>query len=326
MTRQEYISKLLRDYEAGYEAVTADRDRRLNRVRENWPDIAFLLDRGSDIAREGAARLVRGGGDPRELARDMRERAEQNERDIEAALLKHGLPADELKTRPLCPVCGDRGYIDGVFPRRYCECFEKKLALMMSDSSVSEQSFDTFDLSVFPDTVPEGSAITQRAAAERVKRFLREYTERFPFNAKPNITLMGRSGLGKSFMLDCVANALRDKGQPLMQISAYRMLEAMRRRHRGMDEGRDEFDEMLETPCLILDDLGTEPMLNNITIEYLFILLNERRLAGRATLVATNFSMKELKEHYNERIASRLLDVQNGVVITLLGSDLRTRH
>ena len=32
---------------------------------------------------------------------------------------------------------------------------------------------------------------------------------------------------------------------------------------------------------LIIDDLGTEPMMRNITVEYLFTLLNERNAAKR---------------------------------------------
>ena len=64
-------------------------------------------------------------------------------------------------------------------------------------------------------------------------------------------------------------------------------------------------------------------MLRNITVEYLFTLLNERCAAGRATLIATNLSPAELKERYGERVASRLLDRSRCVTVRMAGADLR---
>ena len=326
MTRQEQIKALEREYALKRENDEADRDRRVQSAAARFPDIGALLAEGRDIVRESARLLSGGIANASEAAREMRLRAEDRDKRLAMALKAHGLAEDELSLRPDCPVCMDRGYIENTYPLKRCACFENELSRRMSMESAREQSFASFDLSLFPDTAPEGTGMSQRAVMDRVRRFLRDYAERFPDNDKPNIMLMGKSGLGKTFLLNCVAKALRDKGVPVLQVTAYRMFEAMRRRHRGMDEGRDAFDELIEAPCLILDDLGSEPMLNNVTIEYLFILLNERQLAGRPILAATNLSMSELKGHYNETIASRLLDVHSGVVITLSGSDLRTGH
>ena len=43
-----------------------------------------------------------------------------------------------------------------------------------------------------------------------------------------------------------------------------------------------------ETGLLMIDDLGTEPVTQNVTVEYLFDLLNRRIEAGRHTVIATN--------------------------------------
>ena len=37
-----------------------------------------------------------------------------------------------------------------------------------------------------------------------------------------------------------------------------------------------DFTSLIDAPLLLIDDLGTEPMMRNITVEYLFTLLNER--------------------------------------------------
>ena len=97
----------------------------------------------------------------------------------------------------------------------------------------------------------------------------------------------------------------------------------MRLKHIGAQEEAQGFEELIQTPILVIDDLGTEPMLRNITVEYLFTLLNERCAAGRATLIATNLSPAELKERYGERVASRLLDRSRCVTVRMAGADLR---
>ena len=74
---------------------------------------------------------------------------------------------------------------------------------------------------------------------------------------------------------------------------------------------------------LLLDDLGTEPMIPGVTIETLFAAINERQFAGKATVIATNLTKNELFTQYGERIFSRLFASREYAAITLRGKDLR---
>ncbi len=62
-------------------------------------------------------------------------------------------------------------------------------------------------------------------------------------------------------------------------------------------------------------------MLNNITIEYLFAVLNHRSAKKLPYAVATNLTMAQLMERYGERIVSRLMD--RARLVQLTGQDLR---
>ena len=108
-----------------------------------------------------------------------------------------------------------------------------------------------------------------------------------------------------------------------MRITAFRMFEAIRRQCFSAADGEMGFDQLLEAPLLLIDDLGSEPMMKNITVEYLFTLLNERMAAGRHTVIATNLSPVQLIERYGERVGSRLLDRMNCRTVRLNGKDLR---
>jgi DNA replication protein DnaC len=74
----------------------------------------------------------------------------------------------------------------------------------------------------------------------------------------------------------------------------------------------------------MIDDLGTEPLMQSVTVEQLFNLLNERQNRGLSTIISTNLDMTRFRERYTERIASRLTDVRNCMVLTLTGKDVRT--
>lgn len=164
--------------------------------------------------------------------------------------------------------------------------------------------------------------MTQREAMRRLLEFSKAWAEAFPGNKRRDIVLCGNTGLGKTFLLDCIAARVIERGYTVLRLTAFRLMEAMRARHFGRGE-EDMLDVMLGVDVLFIDDLGTEPLLENITLEYLFTVLNERQQAGLSTLVATNLTPAELRARYSERITSRLISSQASAVFLLEGRDVR---
>ena len=85
----------------------------------------------------------------------------------------------------------------------------------------------------------------------------------------------------------------------------------------------NEADALFSSELLLLDDLGMEPLLENVTVEQMYNLLNERLRRGRATVISTNFNMAEIKARYTERVSSRLLDAGQYKAVRLSGQDVR---
>ena len=212
-----------------------------------------------------------------------------------------------------CPVCRDTGYV-GDAPARFCACFERRLA-MGEQGGQAAQTFEAFNAAF----VPEENG--QRARLLEAKGLLEEFADRYPQACWRNIVLSGAGGLGKSFLLNCVYERVSSRGLPATRSTAYRVFDAMRKRHMG--DGEDGFAALLETPLLLVDDLGTEPLMRNITVEYLFLLINERMEAGLSTMVTTNLNPAQILERYGERVCSRLFDRASALAIRLEGKDLR---
>ena len=164
---------------------------------------------------------------------------------------------------------------------------------------------------------------TQRTMMKLALNKCKGWSESYPKVQTRDMVLTGKSGLGKTYLLHCMAKVLLERGYHVILLSAYRFLEIARRTYLGRDNGDGEMESLMEADVLMIDDLGTEPFMENITIVQLFNLLNERQLANRATIISTNLNEKDLRERYTERVASRLLDKRTCTVIPFAGEDIR---
>ena len=169
----------------------------------------------------------------------------------------------------------------------------------------------------------EGDRLSQRQRALMARNTCLDYAESFPDTATPNLLLSGKSGLGKTFLLQAIAHRLVERDVMPVYTSAYHLLEVARKAY--FENSSEKLAEMMNARVLLIDDLGTEPMLQNVTIEQLFNLINERQLNRRHTVISTNLTMAELKERYTERIASRLMDESSWRRLVFTGSDVRKK-
>ena len=322
MTRADCIRELLGEYQAQRSLNEREQDRRVAEACAIDPEIRRLREENAALAIDTMKKLLAldGAEARRDAAEKMRQRGIFNNTQIRERLVKAGLPEDYLNMRYRCDVCRDTGYV-GEAPSRFCECFENRLRLMQYEdgtmADARQQRFETFDESLIP--VENG----QREKLMLVRRACEDYADSYPDTRFKNILLTGAGGLGKTFLLNCIFERVVARGFSAVRITAFRLFEAMRRQHFGNDDGELDFNRLVEAPLLLIDDLGTEPMMRNITVEYLFTLLNERNAAGRHTVIATNLSPVQLRETYGERVSSRLLDRSRCAAMMLEGKDLR---
>ena len=324
MDRAELIKSLQAEYVQRQGRNRADADARLREAEAKDPMIAQLRARSSVIALN-ALKQMTGKVTPersREIADEMRRAGIENNRMMRERLTAAGFAEDYLEEKYSCPKCRDTGYTDDI-PAKFCECFERELRLRMFEdgtmAGLDEQNFESFSEELVRRANSEEDAMRILAA----RFYCKQYADQYPKCEKQNLLLFGKGGVGKTFLLNCMFARIVERGFSGIRITAYRMHEAMRKKHIGTLEDSQAFDELVEAPVLMIDDLGTEPMYRGITVEYLFTLLNERCAAGRHTVIATNLTPSELKERYGERVSSRILDAGRCMLIAMKGADLR---
>ena len=325
MTREEAI-KIAREE---YERMRADELNALRRREDEAcakdSEIRSLLNARAALPMRALRLAMSNPEGAKAVSEKMREEGLNINAEIRARLVSAGLSDDYLKMHYACPVCKDTGYTSDM-PPVMCECFQKKIHALQRDAHIvsdfENQNFEKYDDSRIPDEIVYGD-VTQRQLTGRIRDLCYEYADNFPNTYKPNLLLTGEAGLGKTFLLSAIAEKLESRGFSPVLISAYRLLEIMREKHFHMDAPGTDFESLLSCPILLIDDLGCEPMLKNITQEYLFVLINERIAKKKPTVIATNMTPAQLKERYGERIMSRICDTQVCDSVRLMGRDLR---
>ncbi|MBR4907163.1 MAG: ATP-binding protein [Clostridia bacterium] len=230
-------------------------------------------------------------------------------------LISMGLKSDYLDMIYTCTVCRDTG-VDGKTGKPCACALKKEQEMMLSASRINDrETFANFNESIYPNN-------EQKKQGLGMKRFCERYVAALPRPEKPNMLILGQSGLGKSFFGNAIAYAAIDKGVRTLKATAYQCIQNVLN---ALESREDALKTYLSAELLILDDLGTEPMVPNITVETIFRILNERAAALLPTVLISNLDREGLFERYGERVASRMMDGALTSIVILRGDNLRTR-
>jgi DNA replication protein DnaC len=172
------------------------------------------------------------------------------------------------------------------------------------------QRFDTFSLSYY-----QGD---DRVTMQKNYEICRDYAESFTKSSE-NLLLLGKTGLGKTHLSTSIAVSVIDKGYDVVYSSAPALFLSLEAEKFGRD-AQLPLREVEDADLLILDDLGTENP-SPLHVNFLYQLVNARMVAGKPTIINTNLSVREIRERYTDRVASRLLGEYT--VLGFVGQDIR---
>jgi len=237
---------------------------------------------------------------------------------LKESLIRDGMDPDAFTFRPRCPICGDTG-LAGEGEQRFCDCLRKVYAERLKEEGGldPEMTFDAWNGERFPDEAEEGGR-SERAYMTRLKEVLIRWAEDLRPGDRRGLLLVGGTGCGKTFALNCVGNALCEKGCSAVITRAFEL-----NRMAASTFDTDWQAPYIACDFLAIDDLGAEPMFRKITAEMFYAILESRRCAGKPTAFATNLTPGELEERYGSRFFSRLIDKESTLSLALPGHDLR---
>lgn len=240
------------------------------------------------------------------------ERLQSIDAEEHSILLAIGMSADSLALHVRCSICNDTGYINGTHQPCSCRLLYRE-QLKATNNINSDEVFSNFLTDIFP-------TLEQKRNAINAKMICETYAKSLPTPTKQNIFLLGMPGLGKTFLCNAIGYEAIQKGINSERVTTYSIIQTV------MKDIRERTDSALRyqnIPLLIIDDIGSEPIIPNVTNEWLFSIINERILTKRPTVFSSNLTLTQLQDKYGERFMSRLCDRNTTQLLQLVGNNLR---
>jgi DNA replication protein DnaC len=174
------------------------------------------------------------------------------------------------------------------------------------EKQLSVQNFEHFDLTVFSLEKGAKDAISQRDNMKQILSEAESFVQDFP-NSQ-NLFFYGASGLGKTYLCNCIAKSLLDSGHSVIYQTPFSIINIIEKKtftDKSNTFVQMAYAQLTEADLLIIDDLGTETP-NSFTISEFYNIINSRILANKSTIISTNIKLSEISSFYNDRIDSRI--------------------
>lgn len=244
------------------------------------------------------------------------------------------VPVDAREPIYECKFCKDTGYVTDNNNRTVlCNCIKQKIFDIEFNKSnignLEKENFDNFDLSLYSDEINEkkyNAKISPRQNILNIKNIAEKFVANFEDPDEKNLLFLGNTGLGKTFLSNCIAKEILDKGKTVLYQTSPIMLDTIIDYRFGKSDLKEVYDNIINVDLLVIDDLGVES-LNSVKISELFNIINARLLNQNSkvkkTIISTNLNMNNLFDTYGERIFSRIASYYN--VCRFFGDDIRLR-
>ena len=253
----------------------------------------------------------------------------------EEILKKENIDESYFKPNYECDKCKDTGYI--TYPDKkteMCNCLKQKLINISYNksnlSNLQKENFKNFNFNKFSNEINIGKYnmnISPRENIKNIKMASENFIKNFNNPETKNLFITGNTGLGKTYMTNCIANEILKQGKTVLYQTAPVLLENIidNKFNKYKTNNTNDFNnQVLNVDLLIIDDLGTE-CINNMKLSELFTILNSRSLNLNnkitKTIISTNLSIEKIFSVYEERIGSRIAGFYD--IYYFFGDDLR---
>ena len=162
--------------------------------------------------------------------------------------------------------------------REFLDMVERNRSVGLPDPELRKHTFEN-DLGYNP---------KQIAIAKQYVQHWEEFLA-----SSTGLLLWGNVGTGKSYIAGCIANALLDKGVPVIMTNFARLLNKLTDMYSG--DRNAYIDSFKKYPLMIIDDLGMERD-SEFAREQVFSVIDNRYRSQLPMIVTTNLSLEELKD------------------------------
>lgn len=323
--KESKIREILISYQKKRDKAESDLELRKNDVYSQIPEFKKLDDEISKVGLQLAKLVLQNPSNRENIILESKKKMDELKSQKKELLTKYKVPNGYLEIQHDCNICKDKGFLDN---GHKCNCLKQEIineAYKMSNISrmLEKENFTTLDTSIFSSEKDPESNISPQQNMLQIVSICESFILDFDKDNGENLLFYGDTGLGKTFMCNCIAKSLLDKGHLVIYQTAFKMFEIIedyKFKNAASHISKENYENLFDCDLLIIDDLGTE-LTNSFTNSELFNILNTRLLSGKKTIISTNLSPMQLGSNYAQRIFSRIFD--RFKMVKFIGKDLR---
>ena len=329
------LKQLLTEYDIKRnKAIEEAETKKLNLLEVN-PKIAELDKELSKVSIEASKKIINSSNEEKnKILSDLKKKSNSLIKEKNAIIKELFKTTDYFEPSYECKTCKDTGFVQKAGKSEFCNCLKQKIYDISYNKSnmgnLEFENFGTFNIRLFSDKENKEkykSDISPRENMNLLKEKAKNFIENFDDPQEKNLLFIGGTGLGKTFLTNCIANELLKDGKTVLYQTAPIMFDLIFDEKYGKDGGNSGLEKnILTADLLIIDDLGTEKVSDN-KIEELFNIINTRLLNQNhkitKTIISTNLTAQELVNTYTMRIGSRLAGSYR--FLRFFGDDIRLK-
>jgi DNA replication protein DnaC len=197
-----------------------------------------------------------------------------------------------------CSDCGDTGFVIVNGKAQRCVCRYERIIRFQLPERFHHATLEDF----------------REEIARGIRKWLEEPTD--------GLLMSGGVGTGKTHLAAAMVRSVVTSGKSIRFRRAAQLYQAIRDSYGQENVSEEEIlCDYIDAPLLVLDDLGTASFSDHerrYTLEVLDRRLNEKR----PTIITSNWTLEQIRDRMDERIASRMSGFTR---LELKGEDKRKR-
>lgn len=227
---------------------------------------------------------------------------------------------------PNCKHCGGLGYLRNDYPighpefgkTEICVCRNREVSQFSRDRLYSLGHLDELKDLTFENFEPRGRIGLGPMQADSIEHAYNQ-SKLFAQNLEGWLMMQGGYGSGKTHLAAAIANSAIEKSIVTLFITVPDLLDTLRYTYHNSDQSfENRFEQIRQTPLLIMDDFGTQNA-TSWAQEKLFQIINYRYINRLPLVVTSNLSLQQIEG----RIRSRLQDPELVTRVKISSPDYR---
>ena len=286
--KESTLKDILNSYEKRRDKAQSDLEQRILDVYAQIPRVKEIDNEISKIGLKLAKLVLLNPNDKDTILNECKNKINILTNEKKSLLIENNVPDWYINLEYKCKTCKDKGFLSN---GNKCNCLKQEIissTYKMSNLSriLDKENFDNFDLSLFSTEKGENNISPFENMELNILPTCYEFIKNFAQDNGENLLFYGDTGVGKTYLCNCIAKSLLDEGYLVIYQTAFKMFEIIEEyKFKNTDNhiSKENYENLFNCDLLIIDDLGTE-LTNSFTNSELFNILNTRLLDGKKTI------------------------------------------